>query len=346
MFEVVITNWHEHLTAIGFYENKVELIDVLDSRDRTGNIYVGRVENIVSNLNAAFVRFEKDGGKHGIGFLPIKAIPVKNILNRSVDSSKEIRPGDIVLVQISVEEMKLKQARLTGKIDLAKADYNGDMDQLLAIARTRKEYQQISNEISGIADDIKNACDTMEKITGDTEYKLVTDMADIYQELLEGKDLFSENAVIEFYDEEEKRLALIVHYSLTSKTDDLFKKKVWLDSGAFLIIEQTETLNLIDVNSGKDLKKSEEFFLNLNKEAAREAYRQIRLRNLSGMILIDFVSLKNSETKDELIGYIKELIKDDPMNLTFIDMTKLGIIEFTREKRKKSLRETIDIKKM
>ena len=64
------------------------------------------------------------------------------------------------------------------------------------------------------------------------------------------------------------------------------------------------------------------------------------------MILIDFVSLKNSETKDELIGYIKELIKDDPMNLTFIDMTKLGIIEFTREKRKKSLRETIDIKKM
>ena len=346
MFDVIITKWHEHLTCIGIKENRVQYIDILDSKDRTGNIYVGRVENIVANLSSAFVRIEKESGKHGIGFLPLKSLPAKMILNRSVESSNELKAGDIVLVQVSVEEIKTKQARLTGKIDFTKADFSGDDEKLLAIAKTRTEYQQISNDISTAADEIERACNILSNITGDSDYKIVTDDNHIYNELIERKDLFIDNVNIELYSEKEKRLPLFVHYSLTSRTEDLFRKKVWLDSGAFLVIEQTETLNLIDVNSGKALKKNEQFFLELNKEAAREAYRQIRLRNLSGMILIDFVTLSKSEAKDELTRYIKDLIRNDPMNLTFIDLTKLGIIEFTRDKRKKSLRETIDIKKM
>ncbi|WP_408071162.1 ribonuclease E/G [Butyrivibrio sp. JL13D10] len=345
MCEVIITNWHEHLTLIGFKDNKVQMLDVLDQDDRTGNIYVGRVENLLTNLNAAFVRFQKDGGKHGIGFLPLRALDPKLILNRVVGSPDELKAGDIVLVQVSVEEMKTKQARLTGRIDIEKSDFNGDMEQLISVARTRTEYQRISNESVSTALYIKNICDNLKIITDDKHLKIITDVTSVYNELIENKCFFEEVS-IEYYDEEEKRLPLSVCYSLISKTEDLFKKKVWLDSGAFLVIEQTETLNLIDVNSGKALKKSEDFFLQLNMEAAREAYRQIRLRNLSGMILIDFVSLKKADSNEKLISYIKNLIRNDPMHLSLIDMTKLGIIEFTRDKSKKSLRETIDIRKM
>lgn len=344
MFDIIITNWHEHEAVIGMSDNNVELLDILDSKDRTGNVYVGRVENIVANLSACFVRFEPGSGKHGIGFLPFKSIPQKHVLNRNIMSSSELRPGDIVLIQVNVEEMKTKQARLTGKIDLHKAGILGDIEELIDIAKTRQEYQQLNGSSSTFSD-IKDICDNMKNVTKDTDYRIVTDNTAIYDIIAQDKDSFGGLCELVYYNEEERMLPLTVHYSLTSKTDDLFRKKVWLKSGAFLIIEQTETLNLIDVNSGKNLKKNDEFFLELNKEAAIEAYRQIRLRNLSGMILIDFVSLKNSSLKEKLIGFIKELILDDIQNLTFIDITGLGIAEFTREKRKKTLRETIDIRK-
>ena len=335
MCELIITKWHEHLALIGFEDNRINILEILDSVDRTGNIYVGRVENLVSNIDAAFVRFDSHNGKHGIGFLPLKALPAKHVLNRQVESSNELKPGDIVLVQLKVEEQKTKQARLTGKIELDKAGYEGDAETLLKLAKTRSEHQMICGDDSSISDEVKKIMEDHGEISG-----VITDVTEVLEELNEN------NIECSFYDEEEKRLPLNVFYSLTSKTEDLFRKKVWLDSGAFLIIEQTETLNLIDVNSGKAIKKSDEFFLKLNKEAADEAYRQIKLRNLSGMILIDFVSMKKKESNEELITYIKELIASDPMNMTFIDLTGLGIMEFTRQKRKKSLRETIDIKNM
>lgn len=334
MCEIIITKWHDHLSLFGIKDNQIQILDILDAVDRTGNIYVGRVENLVSNLNAAFVRFDTKNGKHGIGFLPLKSFPADFILNRKVDSSSEIRPGDIVLIQLKVEEQKTKQARLTGKIDLKNTSFD-DIDSLLAIAKTRSEHQLISGKEGSVSEEILSIKSCTQNISS-----ITTDIPEVYEELTSNKIECS------FYDEEEKRLSLTVFYSLTSKTEDLFRKKVWLDSGAFLIIEQTETLNLIDVNSGKAIKKSDEFFLKLNKEAALEAYRQIRLRNLSGMILIDFVSMKKRENNEELIAYIKEIIASDPMNLTYIDLTGLGIMEFTRQKSKKSLRETIDIKNM
>ncbi|WP_022759962.1 ribonuclease E/G [Butyrivibrio sp. AD3002] len=345
MCEIIITRWHGHLSMIGILNNTVQSLDILDSIDRIGNIYVGRVENLVSNLNAAFVRFENIKGKHSVGFLPFKAMPPAHILNRNADSSA-LKTGDIVLVQLKVEEQKTKQARLSGKIDLDSSTFDGNIDDLIKIAKTRCEYQMISGNTGLVSDEISTFVSDFIKIIDAIDpdancaesYKIVTDIRDIYDELS------AHNVVCEYYDEEEKRLPLQINYSLSSKTDDLFGKKVWLDSGAFLIIEQTETLNLIDVNSGKATKKSEDFFLKLNIEAAIEAYRQIRLRNLSGMILIDFVSMKNADMNERLISFIKNLIQSDPMNLTYIDLTGLGIMEFTRQKRKKSLRETIDIK--
>ncbi len=338
--ELIITKWHDKLTAIGIINNTVELLDVLEDNSRLGNVYLGRVENKVSNLEAYFVRFESGNDKHGIGFLPAKAIRPECVLNRDVEDMSKLRPGDEILVQVKTEEQKTKQAKLTTKIDFHLIDIESDLKSLIAIARTRTLYQKIVDNSEEISAAVIRAEKQIKRLMPNYEM----DVRIISDDNIICDELHNSSISCDYYDKEEKRLDLNVFYSLSAKTDDLFKKKVYLKSGSYLYIEQTETLNLIDVNSGKNLKKSDSFFLELNKEAAVEAYRQIRLRNLTGMILIDFISMKNSDTNEEFISYIKELIKTDNLNMRFIDMTGLGIMEFTRDKNKKTLRETIDIK--
>ena len=108
--------------------------------------------------------------------------------------------------------------------------------------------------------------------------------------------------------------------------------KLWLKSGANIVIDYTEALTVIDVNSAKSIAdKHPDHISRINTEAADEAFRQIRLRNLSGMILIDFI---NDEEKaaDELIEYVKKLCDSENDGCRFIDITGLGIIEITRKK--------------
>ncbi len=338
MSDIVITKWHDKLSILGFTDGTLEYLKVLDGNDRRGNVYSGRVENKANNIDALFVRFEAGQGKRGIGFLPIKTIPTECVLNRHVNNASEIKPGDILLVQIRTDEHKTKQARLSSKIKLHSSEYDGDLNKLINIAKTRTEHQLIINRGLTLSGEIDAAKHRLSKTSDTDDYKIVSDIKSICDELIEN------NIDCEYYDEEEQRISLAVHYSITSKTEDLLKKKVWLKSGGYIIVEQTETLNLIDVNSGKSQKKTDDFFLLLNKEAADECVRQIRLRNLSGMILIDFVSMKDKELQNELIKYIEEITSGDPDHLRFIDLTGLGIMEFTRDKKYKSLSETIDFK--
>ncbi len=333
MSELIITKWKNHITAIGLIDDKVQYLNILDQIDRTGNIYVGRVENIVTNINSAFVRFENTHDMHGIGFLPLKNFPLENVLNKNASAISDIKAGDSLLVKIRTEEIKTKQARLTGRISSEDLGAHSSIEELIEIARTRTEYQQVCGKKQSISDVICVAIDEFAILCGD-DFKIISDI-----------ELPDIDSPIEYYDEEERRLPISVHYSLTSRTDDLFTRKVWLKSGAYLVIEQTETLNLIDVNSGKNIKKNNQLFYDINMEAALEAYRQIRLRNLSGMILIDFIDM-DKETEEKFTLFIKEMIKDDPCDFRFIDMTGLGIMEFTRNKTKKSLRESIDMKDM
>ncbi len=345
MSELLLTYWYDHLTVIGFKDNKPQLLRICDEIDRCGNIYVGRVEHKVDNLGAVFVRFEnKDKGKKtlkdGIGFLPLKSFPTEFVLNRSVENSNEIKAGDVLIVQIRTEQQKTKQARLTGRLSLQDTEYEDNVPKLLKVAKTRSEYQVLVNRNEGYTDILKKCIAEFALIceTEPAEVKIITDLHDKYNELLQLGFLCS------FYDETEKSISLSVLYSLKSKTEDIAKRKVWLNSGGYLYVEQTETLNLIDINSGKNQKNSDLFNLELNKEAAIEAYRQIRLRNLSGMILIDFISMNDNSQNDEFIEFVKKLIKNDTQNMRFIDLTGLGIMEFTRDKNNKSIREMLDFK--
>ena len=128
---------------------------------------------------------------------------------------------------------------------------------------------------------------------------------------------------------------------MDTKIQEALQKKVWMKSGAYLVIEPTETLTVIDVNTGKYSGKGtgEETFLKINLEACEEIALQLKLRNISGMIIIDFINLKNKQAEVELITCLKKLLKKDPIKCDFIDMTPLGLVEITRKRISKSLLE-------
>ena len=128
--------------------------------------------------------------------------------------------------------------------------------------------------------------------------------------------------------------------------DRACQKHVWLKSGGYLVIEYTEAMVVIDVNTGKySGKKNQEDTIRMtNREAAEEISRQLRLRNLSGIIMVDFIDLKRQEEKNELIDYLKRLVRHDPVKTTVVDMTQLNLVEITRKKEKKPLWEQISQK--
>lgn len=122
------------------------------------------------------------------------------------------------------------------------------------------------------------------------------------------------------------------------------EKHVWLDSGAYLVIEKTEALTAIDVNTGKSAAaarratNSQDFYFAVNSEAAIQVMRQIRLRNLSGIILVDFINMQREGDKKALLDKLRVLAKSDPVDTKIVDMTALGLVEITRKK----VRETLD----
>lgn len=173
--------------------------------------------------------------------------------------------------------------------------------------------------------------------------KIITDQEDIYQELkaYKAEHAPSQPCQVEWY--QDALLPLYRLYNLEQTLDQLMQEKVWLRSGGFLVIQQTEAFVAVDVNSGKHSSKkdAEENYKQINREAAQEIARQIRLRNLSGMILIDFINMKGYEDRSELLQYMKRLVNNDPVRTVVVDVTALGIMEITRKKMEKSLVEQL-----
>lgn len=165
--------------------------------------------------------------------------------------------------------------------------------------------------------------------------EIVTDDAQIYA-LMKQHTSAALTGQIRLY--EDKLLPLDKLYSLETILTQALQKKVWLKSGGYLVIEQTEALTVIDVNSGKMVKKKEAF-LKTNLEAAEELVRQISLRNLSGMILVDFINMKEKKDEEQLIAALKKHLRSDSSGTVYIDMTKLGLVELTRKKNGKTLQE-------
>ncbi len=128
-------------------------------------------------------------------------------------------------------------------------------------------------------------------------------------------------------------------YDINSHIRKITNKKVWLNSGGFIIIERTEACYVIDVNSGKFSGKGnhEKSSLKLNIEACREIARQMRIRNLSGIIIVDFIDMKQIESKNALISEFSNELKKDRISANVVGMTSLGLMEVTRKKTREAL---------
>ena len=122
-------------------------------------------------------------------------------------------------------------------------------------------------------------------------------------------------------------------------------KTVWLKSGGNLVIEPTEALTVIDVNTAKSVSKktSEETYLKTNLEAAEAIAVQLRLRNLSGIIIVDFIDMKEEESRKALLAAMRRAVAADPVKTVLVDMTPLGLVELTRKKIRRPLHEQVRV---
>ena len=131
-------------------------------------------------------------------------------------------------------------------------------------------------------------------------------------------------------------------YRLGKIIKDVLSKKVWMDSGAYLVIEHTEALTSIDVNSGKNVAKKDrdENIKAINFEAADYIMKHLKLRNISGIIIVDFINMRE-EYYEELTKHMTELSKQDNVVCNIVGFTKLGLLEITRKKNRKSLNDIL-----
>ena len=142
---------------------------------------------------------------------------------------------------------------------------------------------------------------------------------------------------------EDPLLPLAALYNLNKQTEEALQPKVWMKSGGYLVIEPTEALTVVDVNTGKSVNKKnrQEHFLKINLEAAEETAAQLRLRNISGIVIIDFINLEQEEDRNTVMEHLRRCVKVDSVPVQVIDMTKLNLVELTRKKVEKSLAEQL-----
>lgn len=173
--------------------------------------------------------------------------------------------------------------------------------------------------------------------------EIVTDVPEIAEQIQAYLTKNSPEQFGKFRFYQDKLLPLYKLHRIESAIDEIYHEKIWLNSGGFLVIQQTEAFVSIDVNSGKftGKKKIQETYRKINLEAAKEIARQLRLRNLSGIILIDFINMENPDHQDELFHVLQKYLRKDPVKAKAIDITSLHIMELTRKKVRKPVIEEI-----
>ena len=285
-------------------------------------------------------------GKHNLGFSTKLNYSVKESLKKTFDVWKiedilqNENVGMVVRTNVSnlVEDSNIAENEVdidtASKLDI----FRNELDTLFIQKRKvldsvsyRTCFSCLYQSMEGYLQDIR---DTYE----DSFDKIITNCASVYEKI---REEFPHLHNVEFY--EDSRISLDKLYSVETRLKEALDERVWLKSGAYLIIQQTEALTVVDVNSGKIQKKNpkDDIYLEINKEAAREIALQLQLRNLSGIIIIDFISHNTKEQDNELLCYLSSLIKKDPVKTNVIDMTPLGLVEVTRKKIHKSLKEQL-----
>lgn len=382
----------KHLAYI-MLDEKRDFVDFQvfhDENSLLNHIVVARVDNIVPNMQAAFVRISPKQ----VCFLPLEDVQAPLYVKKQSEL-KKLSIGDEIVVQVVKDALKTKDPVVSTKLTLAgkycilttkntslgvSKKITGDNYQRMNAYFSSNIYDQAQEHDFGmiirtnaleateeeLLEDLKStvarfialktksvhqcAFTVLEKPDAPYIQKLksldlssldgvFTDETDIYEDIQNHLPYLIEKNLLKLYKDDKVSLGTL--YNFRGSVDKLIEKRVWLKSGANIIIEQLETMTVIDINSGKNISKNEKAILEINKEAAIEIARQLRLRNISGMIIIDFINMKSKDHMEELVSVVKEQIRKDPVPCTFIDVTKLGLVELTRKKTYKSLKEII-----
>ncbi|MBP5427279.1 MAG: Rne/Rng family ribonuclease [Clostridiales bacterium] len=171
--------------------------------------------------------------------------------------------------------------------------------------------------------------------------KLIVNDSHLYREILEFVNFISPSSIGKIHFDSTDSISL---YNLDHSINKALSKKVWLKCGGYLLIEEAETLTVIDVNTGKFVGKNnfEDTILKTNLEAVKEIARQLRLRDIGGIIIVDFIDMNKPENQASIITAMNEALKKDRTKTTVVGMTQLGLLEMTRKKIRKKLSSVLE----
>jgi Ribonuclease G/E len=311
--KLIITSIDRKIIAFLSVSGKMKCITVLGKdSDGTENadlspedIVIAIVKDVKNDIGACFIEYASGCD----GYLPLNKLP----------KGVTVKQGDLIPVKITSQAQKGKRASFTAKIDYSKIENGSELSEK-ASHLTKYSYLYKSNT---------SYTDKINKVFKQGEFdEIVTDIELVYE-------MFSKDFPnVRLYDD--KSFGLDKLYSLKTALDEALDRNVWLKCGGFLIFDKTEAMTVIDVNSGKFTPTKgtdkESAYMAVNTEAAIEICRQLRLRNISGIVIIDFINLKSDEDKEQLLNLLKEETLADTETVMVIDITELGLVEVTRKK--------------
>lgn len=367
-----------------FYQNDVlEDLHISHSKYQMGSIYVGKVERLVPNINAAFIRLDKSEKK---GFIQLGTQPK---LNPKTSKPISIEKENKILVQIVKEPTRTKGPSVTTNIgiigqylillpfgkgirlskNLGNVKEKLHLKALLHLLKplsmgllVRKEaYQQNDSNLIEEFVRLKKKwvvlkCQSKKALNpylvAENTYfikkavrsfytqKLTRIIVDsrlgawkVYKALLEGKQS-SPVPKVEVIYYKSPYVSLIKHFHLDSTFHSLLQPRINLRHGGSIVIEKTEALTAIDINTGsfKLLTNSKATLLWINCEAATEIARQLKLRNIGGIIVIDFIDMKSQKDQMILLNHLSQVLKPDRGKPKIIQLSEIGLIELTRKR--------------
>lgn len=352
-----------------------------------GNIYLGRVRNVLPGMEAAFVDIATP--KNAVLYRGDVQYDPEDIEEKGANPRIEdiLKPRQMIMCQVTKNPIGAKGARLTQEVSLPgryvvlipNSTTYGISKRLSDVNRRR--LREILNRVKpaehGLI--VRTAAEhaTEADLTADIKI-LLSQWAEIekkaakanrptllYREpelavrvireefnpdyrgvVIDDRRLFEEVKAyvhafnpqladrIEFYDAEAHNLSLFEKYHIHEQVHKALDRKVWLPSGGSLIIEHTEALTVIDVNTGKNVGSSslEETVFHNNMEAADEIAKQLRLRDIGGIIVIDFIDMEISENRSKVIAAFREALSRDKTRTQVFDISDLGLVEMTRKR--------------
>jgi ribonuclease E len=370
-------------TQIGVLEEG-EIVEhyVTRSHDRSivGNVYLGRVQNVLPGMEASFV----DVGEARNGVLYAGEVGIAGDEGDEVPRIETVlKPGQSILVQVTKDPMRSKGARLTALVSIAgrhlvlvpNADSIGVSRRLPD--RERGRLRDIANALkpaghglivrtaaegatrSDIERDLERLLQGWEEISAkaarskapsliyeepELELRVIRDLfnRDIARCVVDDRDLESVLRAyirqttpdldhrLELY---EGKLPIFEEHRVLEQIRKSLDRRVWLPSGGHIVIDRTEAMTVIDVNTGKFVGKKtlEETVFKTNMEAAVEVARQLRLRDIGGIIVIDFIDMEILENRDEVIKAFRRELERDRTRTQVFDISQLGLVQMTRK---------------